>query len=90
MKSDDFEMIKAEYTHDEQVLRITLSDPPGNVLFAKMMAEIGTYLEKAKTLFEEIGLQWDLNELENLAFVPEQFYQSADNLDLHADAKSSG
>ncbi len=46
MSNANFEKIKVEFTHDRQVLRITLADPPGNVLAASMMAEIVACLDE--------------------------------------------
>lgn len=40
MSKANFEKIKVASPYDGQVLRITLADPPGNVLDAKMMGEI--------------------------------------------------
>lgn len=48
MESTHFDKIKVEVTNEEQVLRITLATPPGNVLDAKMMAEIIGCLETSK------------------------------------------
>ena len=40
MSQASFDKIKVESTHDKQVLRIVLADPPGNVLSASMMKQI--------------------------------------------------
>jgi cyclohexa-1,5-dienecarbonyl-CoA hydratase len=41
----NFDKIKADLTHDGQVLSIVLSSPPGNVLDARMMGEITSCLD---------------------------------------------
>jgi len=48
MESDNFKKLNVEFTNDDQVLRITLATPPGNVLDAQMMTEIIGCLETSK------------------------------------------
>jgi cyclohexa-1,5-dienecarbonyl-CoA hydratase len=48
MTSSEYERIEVQSTHEGQLLRIILSNPPGNVLDARMMGEISACLEAQK------------------------------------------